>query len=123
MLRLRSLVSFATSTNPTWDQWDVTFWSTVEINVGIICACMPTFRVLLAHVLPKVFGSTVGLSRQLQTDDRVQIPFPDANANSSSRLRESHSVGESLGGHTDSGSSRWKDCDDEVELVRRDLKP
>src|SRR5690348_4722249 len=68
MLRLRSLITFAASTNPTWDQWDVAHWSTVEINVGIICACMPTFRTLLANALPKVFGSSVGLSRQLQTD-------------------------------------------------------
>ncbi|KAF3764025.1 hypothetical protein M406DRAFT_51480, partial [Cryphonectria parasitica EP155] len=57
VIRLSSLVTFAKSDNPTWDNYDVSIWSSVEINVGIICACMPTLRLLLVRVFP-VFGST-----------------------------------------------------------------
>ncbi|KAJ4359878.1 uncharacterized protein N0V89_000434 [Didymosphaeria variabile] len=64
ILRLQSLVAFANSTNPTWDQWDVTRWSVIEINVGITCACMPTLRVLLARCLPKMFGPTADSSNR-----------------------------------------------------------
>ncbi|GJC84899.1 satratoxin biosynthesis SC1 cluster protein 4 [Colletotrichum liriopes] len=58
ILRLQSLVQFAKSQNPTWDQFDVATWSTVEINVGIICACMPSIRVILVGFFPKLLGST-----------------------------------------------------------------
>ncbi|KAL3961040.1 hypothetical protein ACCO45_006157 [Purpureocillium lilacinum] len=59
ILRLRSLVKFGSdSTNPTWDFFDVGIWSTVEINVGIMCACMPSLRLLLVRLFPKLLGTT-----------------------------------------------------------------
>ncbi|OIW29283.1 hypothetical protein CONLIGDRAFT_413814 [Coniochaeta ligniaria NRRL 30616] len=57
ILRLQSLVTFANSTNPTWDNWDVTNWSTIEINVGIICATLPTARLMLVRLFPVLGGS------------------------------------------------------------------
>lgn len=59
ILRLQSLLHFAKSTNPTWDNVPVSQWSTVEINVGIICVCMPSIRLLLVRLFPKVFGTTM----------------------------------------------------------------
>ncbi|KAH6689647.1 hypothetical protein F5X68DRAFT_274766 [Plectosphaerella plurivora] len=61
ILRLSSLLSYANSDNPTYDQWAVANWSTIEINVGIMCACMPALRGLLVRFFPYVFGS--GASR------------------------------------------------------------
>ncbi|KAL1854458.1 hypothetical protein VTK73DRAFT_8740 [Phialemonium thermophilum] len=58
ILRLRSLVTFANSSNPTWDNYDVVLWSTVELNVGYICACMPTTRLMLVRLFPILGGST-----------------------------------------------------------------
>ncbi|KAK1594576.1 CFEM domain-containing protein [Colletotrichum navitas] len=58
ILRLQSLVQFEKSQNPTWDQFGVAVWSTVEINVGIICACLPAVRVILVRLFPKILGST-----------------------------------------------------------------
>jgi hypothetical protein len=60
MLRLQSLVHFSNSTNPTWDQWDVANWSTIEINAGIMCACMPAIRGILVRVFPHILGSSYG---------------------------------------------------------------
>lgn len=57
IMRLQSLVSFASSTNPTWDNWDVTNWSTIEINIGIICACLPTIRLFLVRTFPLLNSS------------------------------------------------------------------
>lgn len=57
ILRLRSLVHFANSTNPTWDNWEVSNWSVIEINVGIICATLPTTRLLLVRLFPSLGGS------------------------------------------------------------------
>jgi len=58
IIRLQSLVHFASSTNATWDNLPVGVWSTIEINVGIICVSMPSLRLLLIRVLPKAFGTT-----------------------------------------------------------------
>ncbi|KAI1867609.1 hypothetical protein JX265_007411 [Neoarthrinium moseri] len=63
-IRLASLVEFRESTNLTWDYWGVSLWSTVEITVGIICACMPSMRLILVRIAPKVFDvSMVRASR------------------------------------------------------------
>lgn len=58
-LRLQSLISFANSINPTWDQWPIALWSTIEINVGLMCACLPTLRLILVRIWPRIFGSSM----------------------------------------------------------------
>ncbi|ATY58899.1 Extracellular membrane CFEM domain [Cordyceps militaris] len=58
-LRLRSLIYFANSINPTWDEVPVALWATIEINVGLMCACLPTLRLILVRMWPRVFGSTI----------------------------------------------------------------
>lgn len=64
IIRLQTLISFANSTNPTWDQTDAANWSTIEINVGIICACMPALRLILVRIFPRALGSTQHASNQ-----------------------------------------------------------
>jgi hypothetical protein len=64
ILRLKSLVHFGASTNPTWDQSDVIKWSNIEINVAIICACMPALRVIFVRMFPKLLGSTRATGQQ-----------------------------------------------------------
>lgn len=59
ILRLQSLVKYGThSLNPTWEYFEVSKWSTIEINVGIICSCMPTMRLILVRMFPKQMGTT-----------------------------------------------------------------
>lgn len=57
-LRLKSLIYFANSINPTWDEWEIVLWSTIEINVGLMCTCLPTLRLILVRMWPRVFGSS-----------------------------------------------------------------
>ncbi|KAF5009892.1 hypothetical protein FDECE_3919 [Fusarium decemcellulare] len=57
ILRLQSLLHFANSNNPTWDQWFVAFWSVIEVNVGMICTCLPTLRLILVRLFPNIFGA------------------------------------------------------------------
>lgn len=57
VIRLRSLVKFGNSTNPTYDQYDVIYWSTIETNIGMICTCLPTMRLMLVRLFPKIIGS------------------------------------------------------------------
>ncbi|KAL1876951.1 hypothetical protein Daus18300_002558 [Diaporthe australafricana] len=56
-VRLRFLVQFARSRNPTWDYVDTHLWSDLEASVSIIAASLPAIRLYLATVWPKAFLS------------------------------------------------------------------
>ncbi|KAH7226832.1 hypothetical protein BKA60DRAFT_605090 [Fusarium oxysporum] len=63
IIRLQFLVDLGSSHNPTYDQTDISIWSTVEINVGIICASMPALRVILVRMFPALGGSSYDSSK------------------------------------------------------------
>ncbi|KAH8884163.1 hypothetical protein GQ53DRAFT_698326 [Thozetella sp. PMI_491] len=69
ILRLQALVTFANSQNPTWDNLMVGLWSTIEINVGIFCVCMPALRLLLVRTIPAL-GSSIN-SRAYATGSKL----------------------------------------------------
>ena len=52
-----SLDNIANSTDRTFDNSDQATLSGVEVNVGIICACLPSMRPLFALMMPKYFSS------------------------------------------------------------------
>jgi hypothetical protein len=41
------------------DYVEIGYWSTIEVDVGVICACMPAMRSFFVHLFPKLFGTTV----------------------------------------------------------------
>lgn len=59
ILRLKSVIKFSYSTNnATWDFTDVGIWSDIEINVSIICLCLPSLRLLMVRLFPRLREST-----------------------------------------------------------------
>ncbi|KAK6380315.1 hypothetical protein LTS17_005504 [Exophiala oligosperma] len=56
ILRLDTLFSFAKSSNVSYDGVPFGYWSSIELHVGIICACMPALYSLFKHYFPQVFG-------------------------------------------------------------------
>lgn len=52
MLRLKYMIQFANSTNLTWDYTAIGYWSTLEVHVGIIIACLPAVRSLQRRIFP-----------------------------------------------------------------------
>ncbi|PTD07401.1 hypothetical protein HYE67_002206 [Fusarium culmorum] len=54
IIRLQFLVAFGKSTNPTWDFFDTCYWSVIEVNVAIWCACMPDLRLLIVKAFPRL---------------------------------------------------------------------
>jgi hypothetical protein len=54
IFRIQALFYFANSPNPTWDQWSIAWWSTIEINIGFVCTCLPTLRLILMRVYPGI---------------------------------------------------------------------
>jgi hypothetical protein len=65
IIRLRSLVQFASSANPTYDNVPTAYWSVMEAFVGIFCVSLPALRRFLANIFPRCFGST-------QTDSKYR---------------------------------------------------
>ncbi|KAF1363238.1 hypothetical protein EJ07DRAFT_104201 [Lizonia empirigonia] len=57
ILRLQSLVAISNSTDQSYDNPPAATWSSVEVNVGIICSCLPLLRPLMTKCLPGVFSS------------------------------------------------------------------
>ncbi|KAL9109427.1 MAG: hypothetical protein Q9227_005934 [Pyrenula ochraceoflavens] len=54
ILRLHSLYVVSKSKDVTWDNVDAGAWSSVEINVGILCATLPSLRPLITRLFPRL---------------------------------------------------------------------
>lgn len=52
IIRLQVLAVFGNSIDPTWDYAPVVWWTTVELGVVIVCACMPMIRNLVEKLFP-----------------------------------------------------------------------
>lgn len=63
-IRLRYVVKFTKSNNPSWDYTDLLLWSAVEVNVAIIVPCLPDIRLLFIHSSdPSPGGSQDSISK------------------------------------------------------------
>lgn len=109
IIRLRSLISFANSHNITWDYMEAAYWSTIELDVGIVIACLPAARAFCARLGRKTLTtiknssslsgsrtmdgkqnlSNVGRSQQAPRsgDERDFIPLMDVELGESDKRR------------------------------------
>ena len=60
ILRLQSLYVISRAKDVTWENPLAAIWSSVEINTGILCSCLPTLRSCIARIFPKLLGSLRG---------------------------------------------------------------
>lgn len=126
IIRLQSLLSFANSQNPTWDNAAVSNWSFVEMNVGIICACMPTARLALMRGF-KVFrettirgGYTYGYN--IQTSNSAAGPQSRAAATSSGPVVSADAPSNGAIAYQKTFTVQYSSDHDEASLVHmRDL--
>ncbi|GAB1316912.1 Repressed by TUP1 protein 5 [Madurella fahalii] len=58
LIRLKTINEFTQTSNPTRDIAQASLWSAIELDVGVICPCLPSFRLLLRRLLPRVMGTT-----------------------------------------------------------------
>ncbi|KAF2967011.1 hypothetical protein GQX73_g6568 [Xylaria multiplex] len=58
ILRLRTLVVFANSTNVSYDYVEPGIYSIIEASVSIIVGCLPSVRALFVTITPKFFALT-----------------------------------------------------------------
>ncbi len=62
IIRLQYLVHWGLSQNPTYDYTSVAIWSSVEANLGIICACMPPMARPIKYMYKKARCMIEGVS-------------------------------------------------------------
>ncbi|KAL6703592.1 hypothetical protein ACN47E_009537 [Coniothyrium glycines] len=86
VIRLSSLDSISNSTDISWDNPAHASLSAVEVNVGIICACLPAMRPLLAIMMPEYFSDTQQYTNAARSDverrPHTRKPSNSTNANS-----------------------------------------
>jgi hypothetical protein len=89
----------------------VGYWSTIECDVGVICACLPAIRSLLRRVSPGLFGDTAKVKSSYAMDshsrgnsqfaavptqnknlDRQFYPLNDIDTSDEARLHHPHPV-------------------------------
>jgi hypothetical protein len=81
IIRLHSLVRIANSLDPTFDVPNAAMFSAIELNIGILCACLPTLRPLLSAMLPSYFPTTAPYTN-VETQDverNKHIRYPTAS--------------------------------------------
>ncbi|KAH6665001.1 hypothetical protein B0J14DRAFT_607146 [Halenospora varia] len=67
-IRLRSLLIFGNSIDPSWDYVLVVVWTALEIGVAMICSCLPALRTLLVRTYPRSLMSKIR-SRESNSDN------------------------------------------------------
>ncbi|CAI7582898.1 unnamed protein product [Penicillium viridicatum] len=92
IIRLLSLKQIADSTDPTYDNVGAASWSAIECNTGIICACLPTLKPLVARIFPNMV-STFNASRPARGDTTQRNSDWNDNASTLGPPGEEHEYG------------------------------
>jgi len=65
IMRLQSLYVISKSTDISWDNPMAATYSSLEVNVGIICSCIPTLKGLISRLFPSLrFGDSYNRTMQ-----------------------------------------------------------
>ncbi|KAK4224303.1 hypothetical protein QBC38DRAFT_423809 [Podospora fimiseda] len=56
ILRLESLTMASVSEDPTWDNYPSAIWSSIESNVGIVCASLAHLKPMIARFAPRLLS-------------------------------------------------------------------
>ncbi|KUM65522.1 hypothetical protein ACN42_g1566 [Penicillium freii] len=92
IIRLLSLKQISDSTDPTYDNVGAASWSAIECNTGIICACLPTLKPLVARIFPNMI-STFNASRPARGDTTQRNSDWNDNASTLGPPGEEHEYG------------------------------
>ncbi|OQE26018.1 hypothetical protein PENFLA_c007G09300 [Penicillium flavigenum] len=92
IVRLVSLKKIAESSDPTYDNVGAASWSAIECNTGIICACLPTLKPLVARIFPGMV-STFNASRPTRGDTTRRNSDWNGDASTLGAHGEEHEYG------------------------------
>ncbi|KAK0610638.1 hypothetical protein B0T17DRAFT_593740 [Bombardia bombarda] len=58
LIRLKTINQFTRAVNPSKDIVQLCLWSDIELAIGVICPCLPSFRLMLRRLLPRIMGTS-----------------------------------------------------------------
>ncbi|KAK4184312.1 hypothetical protein QBC35DRAFT_59500 [Podospora australis] len=82
ILRLESLTMASVSKDPTWDNYPAAIWSSIESNVGIVCASLAHLKPLVARYAPALLS----IQRTTRLPDERSGPTGDGKSQLNSGL-------------------------------------
>ncbi|MCJ1309868.1 hypothetical protein MMC25_003529 [Agyrium rufum] len=62
--RMIALASGSKSMDPTYGSVEATVWTDIELNTGIICACLPVFKAPVMRLFPRLFPGLISSNRR-----------------------------------------------------------
>lgn len=87
MVRLKYSSGVSQITNATYDYTDISLWSGIECEVGVICACMPTIISPMILFFRKHLGSKISsLNSKSGTSNSATLTSRIGNENGVKRL-------------------------------------
>jgi hypothetical protein len=113
VIRLRALIGWTESTNPTMDFAELAMWSLVELDVGVICACMPGMAALFRRM--KTRGTEYVRSKSSHNASQLGMGGLESKAGHAGGQQIKKTTVISV--HTRGGSEHGSDS--ELELVER----
>ena len=120
IIRLVELVQHISTSNPTWEFNPIGIWSQAEVNVGVLCACMPSFARLIRQFWSVTVGPYVTSKISNRYGSRIskkkseQWQFDDGG-----RLKSLSSHGVAKAASVASVYERKLESSDELELVEK----
>ncbi|KAK2686050.1 hypothetical protein QWA68_015290 [Fusarium oxysporum] len=72
IVRLHTLIEVSSGKDLTHDNAKTATWSVGELNISLICACLPVLRPLLAHLVPQLLHTS---TRIKQAEWQAMINF------------------------------------------------
>ena len=136
ILRLHALYASSVSRDITWDSATALIWSTVEVNVAIVCACLPTLKPIISLVFPRLLNGSRPLSARLsfisahrasnqqRMSYRPGVKFPpESSSTSSTSPRVPEDITLDLGGGMGGiRGSRQRPSDEEAATEGMEIK-
>lgn len=80
VLRLVWIYPISITTDVTYESPLSALWSNVELNVGILCSCLPTLRSCMTRLFPRLFPATPSSNHGVPTETK-----PDSSGYDSKR--------------------------------------
>lgn len=91
ILRLESLLTFLHNTDISWNNPLAAIWSSVEVNTGILCSCLPTLKALVTRLFPRVFHSSY-LQHSGSEARRPSGPFFNATSSNNTQRHKANKL-------------------------------
>lgn len=84
ILRLQSLYAISKASDVTWENPLAAIWSVAEVDIGILCSCLPTLKGCVTRFFPTLFNSS---DRSRSGAEPVEMPFRSLSSRKASGVK------------------------------------